>query len=188
MKRRIMIGLCAASALTFLLLASCGGEKQTAKQEARPASAEKAPEAKETQKPKNDPSDERALVADMLGVDLAKVVKDPSGLQYIVRREGNGEIPKKGERISAHYTGYLLNGQKFDSSVDRGRPFETPIGVGRVIPGWDIAFSAMKVGEKRVLFIPSALGYGERGAGDIIPPNATLVFDVELLGIVKAAE
>ena len=129
-------------------------------------------------------STDKTMIAKKLGVDLSKMKKTPTGLEYVVTKEGTGAKPTKGQVISAHYTGYLLDGKKFDSSVDRGTPFETPIGVGRVIKGWDEAFQDMKVGEKRVLFIPSSLGYGTAGAGGgLIPPNATLVFDVELLGV-----
>lgn len=120
-----------------------------------------------------------------LGVDGTKIQKGEQGLQWIVRKPGTGPIPTKGQKIKAHYTGYLVDGKKFDSSVDRGQPFETPIGEGRVIKGWDMAFTQMKVGEKRLLIIPPELGYGARGAGGAIPPNSTLVFDVELVDIVK---
>jgi len=115
--------------------------------------------------------------------DKARAKHTDSGLMYIVLKEGTGPTPEKGATISAHYTGYLEDGTKFDSSRDRGTPFETPIGVGRVIPGWDEAFLSMKVGEQRRLIIPPELAYGERGAGGVIPPNATLIFDVELLAI-----
>jgi peptidylprolyl isomerase len=119
-----------------------------------------------------------------LGVDLAKAVKTKSGLRYIVKQEGKGNKPASGKTISAHYTGYLPDGTKFDSSRDRGQPFQTPIGVGRVIKGWDEAFLDMKVGEKRVLIIPPELGYGAQGTpGGPIPPNATLIFDVELISV-----
>jgi peptidylprolyl isomerase len=124
-------------------------------------------------------------VCESFGADMAKVQTTASGLRYIVTQEGTGETPTAGQTISAHYTGCLTNGEKFDSSRDRGSPFQTQIGVGRVIKGWDEAFVAMKVGEKRVLIIPPDLGYGARGAGGAIPPNATLVFDVELLDIVQ---
>lgn len=117
----------------------------------------------------------------------AKKVTTASGLQIIDTVEGTGAQPKRGQICVMHYTGWLYvngkKGKKFDSSVDRGRPFEFPIGVGRVIAGWDEGVATMKVGGKRTLIIPAELGYGSRGAGGVIPPNATLVFDVELLGL-----
>lgn len=106
-----------------------------------------------------------------------------SGLQYSVDQPGTGAQPQPGQTVSVHYTGWLTDGTKFDSSRDRGEPIEFPIGTGRVIRGWDEAVGAMKVGEKRTLVIPPALGYGERGASGVIPPNATLVFKVELVGV-----
>ena len=111
-----------------------------------------------------------------------------SGLQIIDTSEGTGASPKTGETCVMHYTGWLYKdgakGAKFDSSVDRGDPFEFTIGVGQVIKGWDEGVATMKIGGKRTLIIPSNLGYGARGAGGVIPPNATLLFDVELLDIV----
>jgi peptidylprolyl isomerase len=110
-----------------------------------------------------------------------------SGLQYTDTQEGSGASPKTGQTCVMHYTGWLYQngakGQKFDSSVDRGQPFEFTIGVGQVIKGWDEGVATMKVGGKRTLIIPPELGYGARGAGGVIPPNATLLFDVELLGL-----
>ncbi len=108
-------------------------------------------------------------------------ITTPSGLQYVVVVEGSGDnTPAKGTMVKAHYTGKLLDGKKFDSSYDRGQPIEFPVGAGRVIKGWDEAFLSMKKGEKRILIIPSHLGYGPSGRGPI-PPNATMVFDVELV-------
>jgi len=106
-----------------------------------------------------------------------------TGLRYKDILVGDGESPKVGDKVVVHYTGTLEDGTKFDSSVDRGQPFEFPIGTGRVIKGWDEGVMSMKVGGKRQLVIPPNLGYGERGAGKVIPPNATLIFDVELIKI-----
>jgi peptidylprolyl isomerase len=106
-----------------------------------------------------------------------------SGLQYSLDLPGTGAQPKPGQTVSVHYTGWLTDGTKFDSSRDRGAPIQFPVGTGRVIKGWDEAVGAMKVGEQRTLVIPPDLGYGARGAGGAIPPNATLVFKVELVGI-----
>lgn len=114
-------------------------------------------------------------------------VKTPSGLTVIDTKVGTGAQPKTGQTCVMHYTGWLYEngakGKKFDSSVDRGQPFEFPIGTGRVIKGWDEGVATMKVGGKRTLIVPPLLGYGQRGAGGLIPPNATLMFDVELLGL-----
>ncbi|WP_394366839.1 FKBP-type peptidyl-prolyl cis-trans isomerase [Mesoterricola silvestris] len=113
------------------------------------------------------------------------MITTPSGLGYVDTTEGAGESPKKGQTCVMHYTGWLSNGgkpgQKFDSSVDRGQPFSFTVGVGQVIKGWDEGVITMKKGGKRTLHIPAALGYGARGAGGVIPPNADLIFDVELL-------
>ena len=110
-----------------------------------------------------------------------------SGLGYDDTLVGSGASPAHGQTCSMHYTGWLwvngAKGSKFDSSLDRGRPFEFPLGLGRVIKGWDEGVATMKVGGKRTLLIPPGLGYGASGAGGVIPPNATLVFEVELLGV-----
>jgi peptidylprolyl isomerase len=126
-----------------------------------------------------------AVTADALA--QAKPVTTASGLQMTDTKVGTGAQPKQGQTAVVHYTGWLYangqKGKKFDSSVDRGQPFEFPVGAGRVIRGWDEGVVSMKVGGKRTLIIPPQLAYGERGAGGVIPPNATLIFDVELLGV-----
>jgi FKBP-type peptidyl-prolyl cis-trans isomerase len=111
------------------------------------------------------------------------VITTASGLQYQILKEGTGPVAQSGQQVSVHYTGWLTNGTKFDSSVDRGQPIQFPLGTGRVIKGWDEGVAGMKVGEKRKLTIPPSLGYGERGYPPVIPANSTLVFEVELMGI-----
>lgn len=116
------------------------------------------------------------------------IISLPSGLRYEIINNAEGASPKKGQTVRVHYTGYLNDGKdglgkKFDSSVDRGQPFEFPLGLGYVIKGWDEGLALMKVGQKVRLYIPAPLGYGERGAGAAIPPRADLIFDVEFLGI-----
>lgn len=115
------------------------------------------------------------------------MITTASGLQYEDTVEGSGAVAQAGQRVSVHYTGWLYRdgvvGKKFDSSKDRGQPFAFPLGGGRVIRGWDEGVAGMKVGGTRRLVIPSDLGYGASGAGGVIPPNATLLFEVELLGV-----
>jgi len=111
------------------------------------------------------------------------MVETDSGLKYEVLQEGDGTEATAGKNVSVHYTGWLEDGTKFDSSVDRNSPFSFSLGAGMVIQGWDQGVNGMKIGEKRKLTIPSDLGYGASGAGGVIPPNATLIFDVELLEI-----
>jgi peptidylprolyl isomerase len=118
-----------------------------------------------------------------IAMDNENQVTTPSGLKYVEITEGTGDTPAKGQTVSVHYTGTLESGKKFDSSRDRNQAFEFQIGEGQVIKGWDEGLSTMKVGGRRKLIIPADLGYGARGAGGVIPPNATLVFDVELLKI-----
>jgi FKBP-type peptidyl-prolyl cis-trans isomerase len=116
----------------------------------------------------------------------AGLSRSASGLTYVMTRPGTGRLPSAGETVIVNYTGVLSNGVKFDSSVERGKPLEFRLGVGRVIKGWDEGIAMMHVGEQATLIIPPQLGYGERGAGGVIPPNATLVFVVELIGIKEA--
>ncbi len=129
------------------------------------------------------------LAAAMIGVSAVSFAQT-KGLQMIDHKIGSGDEAKAGQQVTVHYTGWLFDeaapenkGRKFDSSRDRGDPFVFPLGAGRVIAGWDQGVAGMKVGGSRTLVIPPELGYGARGAGAVIPPNATLMFDVELLGV-----
>jgi len=132
-------------------------------------------------------ADEKTAPAAAAARKETKMKTTPSGLQYEDTVEGTGASPKTGQTCVMHYTGWLwengAKGKKFDSSLDRGQPFEFPLGQGRVIKGWDEGVATMKIGGKRTLLIPPSLGYGARGAGGVIPPNATLLFEVELLGV-----
>ena len=112
-----------------------------------------------------------------------KKADNVSALKIDELKPGSGAEAKKGQKVTVHYTGWLTNGTKFDSSVDRGQPFTFQLGAGEVIKGWDEGVAGMKVGGKRKLTIPPDLGYGARGAGGVIPPHSTLVFDVEFLGV-----
>ena len=115
-----------------------------------------------------------------------RIRADPTPCRWNSVNTASGARPKAGESVSVHYTGWLKSGQKFDSSHDRGQPLEFPIGRGRVIKGWDEGVGTMRVGGKRKLIIPAHLGYGDQGAGGVIPPGATLIFEVELVGIKTA--
>jgi len=132
-------------------------------------------------------ADEKTPPAAAAARKETKMKTTPSGLQYEDTVEGTGASPKAGQTCVMHYTGWLwengAKGKKFDSSLDRGQPFEFPLGQGRVIKGWDEGVATMKLGGKRTLLIPPSLGYGARGAGGVIPPNATLLFEVELIGV-----
>jgi peptidylprolyl isomerase len=133
------------------------------------------------------PSPKRAKTAAAKPAKGPEMITTETGLKYVDTQVGTGATPLRGQQCMVHYTGWLSDkgqrGKKFDSSVDRGQPLPIPIGVGRVIKGWDEGLMTMKVGGKRTLYIPAHLGYGARGAGGDIPPNADLIFDVELLGV-----
>jgi FKBP-type peptidyl-prolyl cis-trans isomerase FkpA len=147
------------SVLVLLALAGCGGQ----------ADRERAPAA--------------GGFSAALGVDTAAMTRTPSGLRYQDEAVGNGTTAAAGKTVSVHYTGWLPNGEKFDSSRDRNQPFGFTLGAGQVIAGWDEGVAGMKVGGRRKLVIPPDLGYGTAGAPPDIPPGATLVFDVELLDV-----
>lgn len=121
--------------------------------------------------------------APVLEVDLSSMTETETGLFYSTIEEGSGEVAEAGDTVVVHYTGWLPSGETFDSSRERGKPFQFLLGAGRVIPGWDQGIEGMAVGERRKLVIPPSLGYGTAGAGGVIPPNATLVFDVELIEV-----
>jgi peptidylprolyl isomerase len=159
--------------VAVLVLAQVGGKNDTA----IAAKLTRTPQAVTTMIEENN-----TLIVSNTMSD-AKSVTTSSGLKYIELKEGDGVTPQKGQTVVVHYTGTLEDGTKFDSSRDRGKPFSFKIGVGQVIKGWDEGLSTMKVGGRRQLIIPSELGYGERGAGNVIPPYATLIFDVELLEV-----
>lgn len=129
-------------------------------------------------------NDDKACPTTKANSKQGKLITTSSGLKYQDITVGKGASPKNGQNVSVHYTGWLTNGTKFDSSVDRGTPFQFVLGQGNVIKGWDEGVLTMKIGGKRKLIIPAKLGYGDAGTpGGPIPPNATLMFDVELLGV-----
>ncbi len=127
--------------------------------------------------------DNYQLTNNQANMDNPTAVPSTNNLIIEVLKPGSGEASTNGQKVAVHYTGWLTSGQKFDSSLDRGQPFEFTLGARQVIPGWDEGVLGMKIGEKRKLTIPANLGYGAQGAGEVIPPNATLIFEVELLAI-----
>jgi len=172
-------------ALAAALVAAGCRERQEAKVEV-PAETPPPPEVQVALPVEDEPAeeDEAIEVARELGTPSGNpVIATDSGLQYIDVEPGEGDLAEAGDTVSVHYTGWLVDGTKFDSSKDRGTPFQFPLGAGRVIKGWDEGVAGMKVGGVRKLIIPPELGYGSRGAGSAIPPNATLIFEVELLEV-----
>lgn len=154
----------------------------TVTEQPKPAPVAEQPKPTPKEQPKVAES-EAVQAARKLGTATDKpVVKTASGLEYIDVKEGNGAAAAAGQTASVHYTGWLVSGTKFDSSLDRGQPFAFQLGAGQVIKGWDEGVVGMKPGGVRKLIIPSDLGYGPRGAGGVIPPNATLIFEVIYIG------
>jgi peptidylprolyl isomerase len=164
----IVVASTALMALLIFMISFIGGATSSAT--TPPASNQAAPAAPAA--PPNTPAK----------APVAGAVTSPSGLQYIDQVVGAGLQPKKGQTVVVNYTGYLDDGTKFDSSIDRGQSFEFVLGAGKVIPGWDEGLASMRVGGKRKLIIPPNLAYGAKGQGSI-PPNARLTFDIELLGM-----
>ena len=189
LKRSIIL---LSAGLFVIFLFACGQETVTTDDSEEPElTTERLPEEEETEAVTEESEAEEVREIDpdefeevsRESEEEAEVTTTESGLQYQDLQIGEGQEAKAGDRVSVNYTGWLTNGTKFDSSLDRGVPFRFDLGAGRVIKGWDEGVAGMKVGGKRKLIIPPDLGYGERGAGNVIPPNATLIFEVELLEI-----
>lgn len=168
----------ATGTLALVLVSSCGAANETTRAIDLPVSHEAVDD---TEAPRGD---EPAALA-QTDVSTAPAASTPGPDELVIEDMvvGVGPMPQEGQNVVVHYTGWLTDGTKFDSSVDRGEPFVFPVGVGRVIRGWDQGVMSMRVGGKRRLTIPPALAYGDKGAGDRIPPGATLVFEVELLDV-----
>ncbi|HYO77930.1 MAG TPA: FKBP-type peptidyl-prolyl cis-trans isomerase [Thermoanaerobaculia bacterium] len=171
-----------AAALALLLAACNQGEPETARQNDGATSTASTEAAATTTTAAADTAAPTGAAMDTFKMPT-NLQKTASGLQYSIDRPGTGAQPQAGQMVSVHYTGWLTDGTPFDSSRDSNAPIQFPLGVGRVIRGWDEAIATMKVGEKRTLVIPPDLGYGESGFAGAIPPNATLVFAVELVGV-----
>ena len=169
----------------FVLFAQVNGQKQATIATENSSMTQTATQTTEASPSDiaSEPASSTTASAEETDSDMEEVITTDSGLQYVKLVEGDGATPQTGQTVYVHYTGTLEDGTKFDSSRDRNRPFSFPLGTGRVIKGWDEGVALMKVGDRFKLIIPPDLGYGSRGAGGVIPPNATLIFDVELLRI-----
>jgi FKBP-type peptidyl-prolyl cis-trans isomerase len=166
----ISFGIMAAAVLVIVIAQITGGQGAIASSGAPSTGVSSQAEVK-------------IAAAPLINMNDSEIKSTESGLKYKVISSGTGAVPKTGQTVSVHYTGRLENGSKFDSSRDRGTPFSFRLGAGQVIKGWDEGLAMMRVGDQYTLIIPPELGYGARGAGGVIPPNATLIFDVELMGI-----
>jgi peptidylprolyl isomerase len=158
-----------AALLVAMLAVGCGGKNKATSEQA--TKSDTPTTEQETQ----------AMKTEMPDLNTLTLVDGPEGLKYAVIKEGEGKLIGNGKTATVHYTGWLTDGRKFDSSKDRGQPFQFRTGGGQVIRGWDLGVAAMKIGETRILVLPPELAYGSRGAGNVIPPGATLVFEVEAL-------
>ncbi len=166
--------------VVLLVVVQFAGPKQTAIADPLP---EEAPVASIEVAQAPDPTNQETSAMGISQESNLNTVTTDSGLKYVDLVEGTGASPQNGQTLVVHYTGTLEDGTQFDSSRDRDRPFSFKLGAGQVIRGWDEGFATMRVGGRRTLIIPPDLGYGARGAGGVIPPNATLIFDVELLRV-----
>lgn len=176
--------------ITAILLTGCSGKSKESAKEPKQSGTSTSKKAKtvESSSPQEAEQQESAATQEeeqpkTSAPEQAAPAEEVTELKTEDIVVGKGQVAQKGNTVSVHYTGWLTDGKKFDSSVDRGQPFEFALGQGQVIPGWDQGVAGMKVGGKRKLTIPPALGYGAQGAGGVIPPNATLVFEVELLAV-----
>lgn len=162
--------------LSLSVVASCAPKNETDSGFAEDTAISESPIITESQ---SSTASVAAAAFDVTGKDTITL---PSGLRYILVQEGIGARPVTGKTVSVHYTGYLIDGTKFDSSIDSGQPIKFPLGTGRVIKGWDEGIALLNVGSKARFIIPHELGYGEEGYAPLIPPSSTLIFDVELVG------
>lgn len=195
MPRKVTCSVC-LSAFSMMLLAGCGSSgsdvahEPQAKHKAKHASQLNQPMDSNTEAP---PAEENAAAestaeqnppqAHQNSSNEPQIVRNESGLEYFDIVEGTGASPQPGQYVTVHYTGTLQDGTVFDSSVERGKPFQFHIGQGQVIRGWDEGVMSMKIGGKRKLIVPPHMGYGAAGFGNVIPPNSTLIFEVDLLGV-----
>lgn len=176
------------SILLFLLIVGICGTAFSQTRTVRKKTVRKTPVSKSKTKPVSRPNTKtvvKTTTKKMTETTNNNALTTDSGLTYIITKHGDGAQLKAGDTIIVNYTGMLTNGQKFDSSLDRNEPFTFPLGAGKVIKGWDEGFQKLRVGDHAILTLPASIAYGSRGAGGVIPPDATLIFIVEVLGIAE---